>query len=176
MRALIFLLVAAQLAAEFNEDIFERAYRDDEWPRLDNRSNHLNVAISETKLLCSMLGVALRKSVRPGERRVGLLDVPMGDFFWMPHCLVQLVRALESDGLELQYHGVDVAPSAVHRAESRRDELQRMVPSLAVHFSRVDMQKPGALARAVRGESVNVVLVHDVRAAPRHWPRLAAAH
>ena len=97
----------------------------------------------------------------PPPEIVSLLDAPMGDWFWMPGCLEQVMKSLPPATL-LRYHGVDVAPTAVRIAESRRDEVLERLDGLTAVFSMVDLSRPSTLARSVRGERIDVVLCHDL--------------
>lgn len=64
----------------------------------------------------------------------------------------------------MSYHGVEVVPSALLAAERKRDTVLRRVPSLDVRFSLLDLTSsaPGALARASRRTSSQIVLCHRV--------------
>ena len=122
----------------------------------------------EAHVLCSVLASSAHRVLHerkhpPGTPAVvGVLDVAMGDWTWMPSCLVDLMTHLGPSNISVAYHGVDVVPSAVLAAERRRDELLRRLPGVSVRFSLIDLTggPVGALARAARGEHAEIVLCH----------------
>lgn len=144
------------------ESDFDAVFRSRGWTNL----TATNVGIAETDLLCKAVVATMQRVTHAHRERplaqVGLLDAAMGHWrvSWFPRCLeTQLLPSLPPRTF-LRYHGVDVVPRVMEVASREADELLARQPRLTVGLSLVDLTRPGALARSVRGEVIDVLLWH----------------
>lgn len=121
-----------------------------------------------TRLLCATITEAVweasqeKQAAGQTNYELNLLDVPSGDFFWMPGCLNHISSKLPA-GAMLNYQGVDVSQVDVTTAENKRASTQADLPGLVTikPFQRMNLASPGILQQTFPGKHFDVINCHD---------------
>eukprot|EP00928_Gymnodinium_smaydae_P020546 TRINITY_DN1793_c0_g4_i1.p1 TRINITY_DN1793_c0_g4~~TRINITY_DN1793_c0_g4_i1.p1 ORF type:complete len:305 (-),score=64.73 TRINITY_DN1793_c0_g4_i1:220-1134(-) len=151
----------APASADVFDDIYERKAWGEHGGTLSGAGSHQR----STRTACRVLAAAIlaRLSEQGSDGRVRVLDAPVGDFHWQPPCLQRIAKELP-EGVHVDFYGVDIAATAVERAEARRTEFQVALEKANVHvhkFRQVDLLDRDGLRTALKGAKLDVILSND---------------
>jgi len=128
-----------------SKEPFEEIYKSGAWSGSEETTlSGTGSRVEVTQVACGVLGAAVHRILNEGKLNVSILDAPMGDFFWQPSCLTKLSASLP-DGAHVSYKGVDIASTAVKRAEAERRSINSIKSIKIESFAQLDLAAPHSI-------------------------------